>query len=365
MTASRARTDDRASEVPDLSAARAVAASFVRSGALPAAVVGVSDAHQTLATFVVHGASGRPVSRESVFFLASVTKPIVATAVMQLVDEGRLDLHAPLVRVLPGYGGGLRDQVSAWHVLTHTSGLLDVPLDVLRRERPSYRQLAARIRAQEPAVEPGTRYAYASDPWYLLAEAIAGLTGMPFTEALSRRLLDRLGMAHTGFDPRRQRSRLTEVHGLRLHSRFMRELTFRFLARATLPGGGLFGTMEDLLRFGRALLPAPVGSDSTRVLSTWAIGEMTRDQTGGLPGVGSDGSPREVHVGLGWRLAPPGAPGFGSAFTHGGVTGTRIWVDPTQELAFVFLTNLWGAPDDAWTATLAQVYGAWAEARAT
>ena len=222
--------------------------------------MGVSDALGTLAIHAVPGPADRRVAADSVFFLASVTKPIVATAVMQLVDEGRLDLHAPISRYVPEYSGGLRDRVTAWHVLTHTSGIPDIGLEHLTRGRPSFaKQLRtvlrrdAHVRARQPLLVRVQ----------LVLPAGGGprrrLTGLPFPEALRRRVLAPLGMVDTSFDPRPQRPRVQQVHGVRVDNFVTRELMVRFLASATLPGGGLFGPAEDLLRFGRSRAAARRG----------------------------------------------------------------------------------------------------------
>ena len=158
-------------------------------------------------------APGLRVAEDSVFFLASISKAIVATAVMQYVDEGRLDVHAPLVRYLPELDGGAAG-VSAWHVLTHTSGLPDIPLETLRRERPAYRKTVAFVAGSQPAWPPGSRYEYNSAAWVLLSEVMARLSGMPFAEALALRLTRPLGMVDTSFDPRSRRSRIVPGAGL-------------------------------------------------------------------------------------------------------------------------------------------------------
>jgi len=388
----------------DLSRAFDPAAAAVNDGTLPSAVIGVSDGHGTRALVAHPGPRDRGVTTESVYFLASVTKPIVATAVMQLVDEGRLDLHAPIARYVPEWRGPARDAVTAWHVLTHTAGIIDVRQELLLRERPSYRGMLERICAADLQSVPGERYAYASDSFYLLAEAISRLTGMPFAEALGRRLLEPLGMTDTTFDPRPRRSRVAAVHGVPLGNPLVRELVLRFLAKATLPGGGLFGTAEDLLRFGRALLPRDSGP-GPRVLSQAAIETMTSEQTAGILEIHPDGATRDPHYALGWRK--PGArgttPGDAGAWTgiaqgaadaaagtpddidgaqnaeaardaetsdsivpaspgtfhHGGASGTRLWVDPERQLVFVFLSNQWAVTDAPMFATLREVYRAW------
>lgn len=352
----------------------AAAAEAVRSGAVPSAVVGISDSTGSLAVQAFPGPADRATA-DSLCFLASVTKPIVASAVMQLVDEGRLDLRAPVSRYVPAFSGAGRDAVTVWNVLTHTSGIADVDLDVLRRERPSYARMLERLCASEPAFVPGTQVRYASDPFYLLADAISRLTGMPFPKALETRLLAPLGMIDTTFDPRGRRGRVLPVHGIALGNPLTRELMLRFLARATLPGGGLFGTAEDLLRFGRAMLPRREGLVAgPRILSQAAIDEMTREQTRGIPEVADDGTISDPRYALGWRKPRvsgstlPGAeliPASPRAFTHGGASGTRLWIDPDRDLVFVFLSNQWGVSEAPMYTVLAALYRAWDAARGT
>ena len=357
---------------PDLAAIGEPARDAIDARVIPCAVIGVSDAWGTLHLQALVGPGDRP-SVDARFFLASVTKPIVATALMQLVDESRLDLHEPLVRLLPELAGvAWRERISAWHVLTHTAGLADIPPDVLRKQRPSYAKMLTRVVRQVPEWDPGTRFRYCSDSFYLLAEAIVRLTGMSFPDALRRRLLDPLGMDGTTFDVRPERARAMAVQGVPMGNVVMRELILRFLAGAALPGGGLFGTAEDLLRFGRAMLTRR-GQDGPRVLSQARIDEMLREQTTGIPEHREDGTEREPHYALGWRKrselstgrveggvdAALAIPASASTVTHGGASGTRLWVDPERDLVFVFLTNIWYGDDGPAHAVLRRVYTAW------
>ena len=358
----------------DLSASMDLASQAVANGSLRSAVVGIGDASGTLAVRAFPGSDGARVTSDSLYFLASITKPIVATAVMQLVDEGRLDLHDPIQRFVPGFRGDGKEQVTPWHVLTHTSGVPDVDPASLRRSRPDARQMLDRVCRESLEFPPGSRYSYASDSFYLLAAILSRLTGMEFPMALRWRVLDAVGASDLTFDPRPQRSRIVKVHGVGVDNRIVQELMLRFLARATLPGGGLWGTAEDLLRFGRALLPMESGA-GPRILSQAAIDEMTREQTAGITGVAPDGTPRDPRYALGWGKPQPAGtvpstvgtppptrvtvPASGRSFTHGGATGTRLWIDPERELVFAFLTNSWGASDAAMYGVLADVYRAW------
>lgn len=377
-----ARTDPqtvgRPRNRPDLRAALERTRQVVAAGALPSAIVAIGNADGLLAIEAVPGPRDGGVTTDSLYFLASVTKPIVATAVMQLVDEGRLDLHAPIQRFVPGFRGEAKERVTPWHVLTHTSGVPDMDQTLILRKRLNAAQMLERVCATPLSFEPGSRYAYASDSFYLLAAVIAQLTGMPFAEALRRRVLGPIGAQDLTFDPRHARSRIVRVHGVGVENRVVQEIVLRFLARATLPGGGLWGTAADLLRFGTALLPAASGA-GPRILSQAAIDEMSREQTTGLFDVSADGTPRDPRYALGWGMPHPAGlapsvvdatsppdggevvrvPASASTFTHGGATGTRLWIDPQRELVFVFLTNLWGTSDQPMFSILREVYTAW------
>jgi CubicO group peptidase (beta-lactamase class C family) len=349
----------------DLGAARAIAEDAVRAGELPCAVLGVADAAGIRGMHAVNG-RGRPVGIDSIFFLASVTKAIVATAVMQYVDEGRLDLRAPLARYLPGFEGRGRERVAAWHILTHTSGLPDMHIETLRHERPDYERLLDFALSSVPAWEPGSRYAYNSAAWLLLSETMARLSSRPFAEALHTRLTEPLGMIDTTFDARPLRSRVVSMNDFSVQGRITEEVLLRFLARARLPGGGMFGTLPDLLRLGRALLPRaePDGSPGPRALSQAIIDEMARYQTAGIFEILEDGSRRQVYQAIGWRKPGPAWPDRPAAIMHGGISGTRLWVDPEAGLTFALLTNRWQAPEERVIAVLEAVYEAWPPARA-
>ncbi len=368
------------------------AAEAVRAGVIPSAVVAVADSAGTIALDIFPGPSTPRLRTDSIFFLASLTKPVVATGVMRLVEQGLVDLQAPIERYVPAFQGPIKERVTTWHVLTHTAGVQDIHPDVLRDQRPSGARLLEMVCQAPLRFEPGSRYEYCSASFYLLAELLARFTGRPFPEALEQLVMDPAGMVDTSFDPRHDRSRILPVEGVPMRNRFVRELVLRYLARTALPGGGLWGTAEDLTRFGRGLLPGAI-ADGRGLLSAASVAEMTREQTAGIQEVSADGSRRDPRYALGWGkprldgaapsvvggLAPvlgafaptdmgtldetgvaaptmPKVPASARAFTHGGATGTRLWVDPDRDLVFVFLTNLWGASDEAMFESLAGVY---------
>jgi len=315
----------------------------VSSGALPAAALAIGDAEGGIRS-ETFAADARGLSPDSLFFLASVTKPIFATAFMQLIDDGLLSLHDPLVRFIPEFANAPgKADVTPWHLLTHTSGVPDIMPDTIRRVRPGAAAMTQMAIDAPLGFKPGSRYQYCTATFYLLARVIERLTNDRYTDFLRTRLLEPLGMEST-FDPRTSRRPAVAVQGVGVDSRLTRFLVVRYLAAAALPGGGLFGTLEDLLRFGAATLRPRREGDRYVPLSPSSIEMMATDQLRGLPGV-FDGQERPVHFGLGWgkptlmrELA-----GSGSVVSHGGATGTRLWIDSEAGLVIVFFTNQWSA----------------------
>jgi CubicO group peptidase (beta-lactamase class C family) len=318
----------------------------VKSGALPAAALAIGDLRGEIRS-EAFTTDKRGLSTDSMFFLASVTKPIFATAFMQLVDDGLLALEDPVARHIKGFANAPgKADITPWHLLTHTSGVPDVSPEVIRRSRPSAAQMTHMAIDSPLHFAPGSRYEYCSVSFYLLAEMIQRLTHISYTEYLQTRLLDPLGM-RTTFDPRRSARPVVAVEGAGVDSRVMRFLVTRYLARAALPGGGLFGTLDDLLRFGAAFLGPRKEGDRYVPLSPASIKVMIQDHLRGVPG-NFDGQERAVHFGLGWGKPTlmRDVPGSADVVSHGGASGTRLWIDPVAGLVIVFFTNQW-SPDRA------------------
>ncbi len=340
----------------DLSPATDVVVGSVERGDLPAAVFGVVDDEGRRDIVAVSGR--QEVHEDSVIFIASVTKAIIATAVMQYEDEGRLDLHAPISRYLSDAAGTPVAEISPWHILTHTSGLPDMAVDEIRRRRPTYEDMLQLALRDGPRWEPGSRYEYNSSTWVLLSELMARLSSMPFPDALRTRLLDPLGMDETVFDARPFRDRIVPVEGTGAENRLVAEALLWLLARARFAGGGLFGTISDLLDLGGALLDGADGETRPRVLSRAAVARMAEQQVDGVPHIAEDGTVTFVQQGIGWRRSGGDWPAGDRVITHGGRSGSRLWIDPERGFAFAFLTTLWGASSDAQVAMLRRIYAA-------
>jgi CubicO group peptidase (beta-lactamase class C family) len=330
----------------------------VASGALPAAALAVGDGEGGIRSETLASRGGR-LSPDSMFFLASVTKPIFATAFMHLVEEGRVGLDDPIVRYIPGFANAPgKADVTARHLLTHTSGVPDYTPEMIRRDRPSAAAMT-RFAIESPlAFTPGERYEYCSASFYLLARIIERVHGTSHVEFLRQCVLDPLGMQAT-YDPRRSGRSIATVHGVGVDNRFTRFLVLRYLASTQIPGGGLFGTLDDLLRFGAALLRPRIIADRPAPLAAETVAQMFQDQLGGLRG-DYDGEPQNVYFGLGWGKPTlmRHVPGSERVVSHGGATGTRLWIDPGAELVFVFFTNQWSVDRGPETEALAGTYAA-------
>ena len=329
----------------------------VSSGAIPTAALAVGDVNGGIRS-ETFSAGGRPISNDALFFLASVTKPIVATAFMHLVADGLLNLRDPLVKFIPEFANAPgKADVTPWHLLTHTSGVHDYPIEDIRRKRPSAADMTQAAIDAPLAFAPGTRYAYCSTSFLLLTRLIEKLTGKSHVAFLRERVLDPLGMEAT-YDPRGSKRTIVAVQGVGVDSRLMRFIVLRYLAGIALPGGGLFGTLEDLLRFGAATLQPRLEGDRWAPLSPELIDEMQQDQLpGGVPG-NFDGEERPVHFGIGWgkpTLMRP-LPGSSRVVSHGGASGTRIWIDPEAGLVIVYFTNQWSADRGPETEAIEGVY---------
>lgn len=333
----------------------------VDAGGTAIAAVAVGDASGTVRKALYSGPGLKRHDADSIFYLASVTKPIFATAVMQVVEEGQLELHEPIARHLPEFRGDpQRERVTLWHLLTHTSGLDDGSTEMIFRERPRHDRLIARSLAAEIRFEPGSRYQYTSASFFVMEELCRRVTGEAPEDFLANRILEPLGMQHTGYDPRGRGRRIVPVSGVGANNPITRYLMVRFMVAMSHPGGGLFGTLDDLVHFGAAWL-SPQRTDGGRWLplapETAAL--MGEDQLHGLPGL-SDGEETSMHHGLAWQKPTlmKNLPGGPDVIDHGGASGTRLWIDPANQLVFVYFTAEWNPSREIERRTLRDVYDA-------
>lgn len=276
----------------------------------------------------------RAASRETVWDLASLTKPLVtATSLLILAEEGRLHLDEEVHRLLPFPAPHL-EGITLRHCLTHTSGLK--PWEQYHSRGWSREEILARVAGSARCRPVGRGYAYSDLGYILLGEVVSAVSGRPLAEFAAERVFRPLGMRDTGYRPAaavesrlavtycpdRDRVLAGEVHD----------------GNCDALGGvaghaGLFGTLEDLLRYGRMLLGGGE-LEGTRVLGPLAVREMGRNQN--PPGING-------HT-LGWFTRPNGFLPAGDflppdTFGHTGFTGTSLLLCPSLQAGVILLTN--------------------------
>ncbi|MHB1295755.1 MAG: serine hydrolase domain-containing protein [Anaerolineae bacterium] len=281
---------------------------------------------------------------DSIFLLASISKPFMGTTMMQLLAQGKLLLTDPVVRFIPEFGRYGKEGITLWHLLTHTSGLAEeVDGPPFGRRASAAEHLEATYNAFTH-FKAGAAYEYCNISFAVMAEVLARVTGVPYPQYLCDHVLAPLGMADTGFDFQGpQAARMMPVHGATADQPFGDAPNhLAYFKSLQIPAGGLWSTAPDLVRFGQAMLNG-LGGRKPSVLSCPAMQAMTALQTEGINELGS-GVPARYALGWGkpgYMLGHLGSP---EAFGHGGATATWLWIDPAYDLVFVFLTNLWGQP---------------------
>ena len=267
----------------------------------------------------------------TLYDLASLTKVVgTTTAVMLLVEDGRMKLDDPVSAYLPEYAGWGRERVTIRHLLTHTAGLpagIDVP-DGLSPEQAVRYVLGTQLRSV-----PGMRVEYSDLSFVILYAAAERAAGEPIYRLLDRRVWQPLKMRNTFYWPGdgcarcapTSRAMGTPFRG-HVHDPIARRLG------GIAGNAGLFSTAHDMARFA-AMLANEGTLDGARILQPSTIRLFTQRQ----PGSGTRA--------LGWDTADrPGTGLFGNrvsdrSFGHTGYTGTSIWVDPQLGTWAVLLAN--------------------------
>ncbi|OLB47994.1 MAG: hypothetical protein AUI08_12615 [Gemmatimonadetes bacterium 13_2_20CM_2_65_7] len=308
--------------------------------AFPGAVIAVGqhDSVVLLAAVGHYGADDRrPVTTETIYDLASLTKVIaLTTECILLVDQGKLDLAAPVQRYLPEFRGPMKDQVTIRHLLTHSAGLAaDLPLFDSTRTR----EAALRMVDTSPLLAPpGTRFVYSDLSAIVLMQVVERITGRPFDQVLADDVFGPLGMTATRFVPPQSwhdRIAPTEVDTFFRHRLLIGEVHDESAARLGGVSGnaGLFSNAPDLARFAAWLLDARAGRPGPLRADSGLVHRFTTKQD--IP----PGSSRA----LGWdtpsELSSAGTKMGPNAFGHTGFTGTSIWFDPDRNVFIILLTN--------------------------
>ncbi|HJU42488.1 MAG TPA: serine hydrolase [Vicinamibacterales bacterium] len=286
-----------------------------------------------------------PMTLDTVFDLASLTKVVATTtAVMTLIEDGRLRLNDPVAAHIPGFERYGKSGITIRHLLTHLSGLRP---DVDLHPWTGYDAAIELAKDEVPTAAPGDTFVYSDINFFLLGDIVTRITGQSLDAYLKRVVFEPLGMRDTGFNPPRPllpRIAPTERCAdqdawpcKRPEAMPLRGVVHDPTARRM--GGiaghaGLFSTARDLTRFVRMLL-GNGQLEGVRVLSAASVRAMTSPQT----------PPAMTAVrGLGWDIDTQFSSNRGDlfpigSFGHTGFTGTSIWVDPSSGGWVIFLSS--------------------------
>ncbi len=328
------------------------------NGTIPGAAALVARGSKAVAPFAVgrqYPEKPEPaISVDSIFLVASVTKPVVAAAVMLLVEQGKLLLSDRVADHLPEFGNRGKEDVRVHHLLTHTSGLPDMlPENVeLRRQHAPLSEFVRRIFDLELDFAPGTRVQYQSTGIALLGEIVERISGMALPDFLRQKFFIPLRMQDTSLGVGElDQSRIVHVHLPEdMHGvdwGWNHPYWWNFGA----PWGGMFTTVSDYFRFCQMFLNQGKWEGNS-ILSPATVNAMIGDQSTAI--VRAFDPDRSGMVwgqtwGLGWTLPGHRVPDGGRAFFgdlsspvtfgHGGATGTVVWVDPVPEVVCILFTN--------------------------
>ena len=313
----------------------------IQRGLYPGAVVIIGRRDSILYTrgfghYTWNPASRAPDVDSTLWDVASITK-VVATAAtaMRLVDQGRLDLDAPVRRYLPRFSGGLKNQVTVRMLLDHTSGLKSyVPL--YQRARRSRSRAVDLLYAQPLLRAPGDSAEYSDLNALLLGMVIEKASGLTLDKAAAREVFQPLGMTQTMYRPPARLKRRIVPSGMWRGQPVPGDVNDQ---NAVAFGGvaghaGVFSTAGDLALFAQTWLRGGAGPHGTWVKKATVDQFLTRGPRSGTRMLGWDTPDLE-----GEEPSIYGTLISRAAYGHTGFTGTELWVDPTHDLFLVFLTN--------------------------
>jgi CubicO group peptidase (beta-lactamase class C family) len=357
--------------------ARDLCARWVREGHTP--TLGVCVARHGV--IVLHEAFGvlgpgpdsPPLARDALFPVASITKPVTATLVMQLVEDGLLGLNRPAKGYLPEISGDGSDEILVHHLLTHTAGypfvlaypfaLMDpIMLEHVARKMQAGFEPPPCPENQHPFIHQhlsffwdaprvaraGEVMIYSSHNYELLGEIVRRLSGRDLEELARARVFDPLGMHDSYYvvpapESSRVVQRAPEIPLGDPENQLVPCFGSRRWQEAPYAGGALFSTARDLAVFGQTFLNRG-RYGAARILSPAAVAAMTRDQ---VPGVGArllDKVMERASWGYGWQVVSPtkwryfdGSLQPLGTFGHSGAGGASIWIDPDHDLVGVYL----------------------------
>jgi CubicO group peptidase (beta-lactamase class C family) len=283
-----------------------------------------------------------PMEKDTLFRLASNTKPVIATAALILVEEGKLSLQDRVSRYFESFNNSRSSAITLYQLLTHTSGFrirrIFYPFDEKVEPMPTLRSAVDKFGKEGPEVEPGTSYSYSNPGFNTIGALIEHAAKMPLEEFLRERIYDPLGMVDSSNheDPAKLHRMATVYRGSRgPDGRMVFQQGFTPDDPPDFPvvraSGGMISTAMDYARFLQMYLNGG-RYGNVQILTRESIQKATS------PLVKSGES---SHYGLGWSIGKDGV------FSHGGSDGTMAWVDPSLDLFGLIFTQSPGGNNPA------------------
>ncbi len=226
---------------------------------------------------------------DAVFWIASMTKPVTATAVMMMQEEGLLSVEDPVAKYLPEFhdlkdAAGKEVVITLKQCLTHSSGLSDLTLEETKEVR-TLKQLMPLVAAKPVQFTPGSKWQYCQTGINTVARIVEVVSGMAFPDFLQKRVFDPLGMKDTSFYPDATLLERLAPSYNRTKEGTLEKTPIKFLGgrspadktRYPLANGGLFSTAEDYSKFARMILRGGE-MNGTRFLKPESVKQMTTVQ---------------------------------------------------------------------------------------
>ena len=308
-----------------------------------------------------------PMAKDTMFRIASMTKPITALAVLMLQEDGKLNVEDPVEKYLPEFtgqrmvvskeGGNLtlgkpKRPITLRDLLTHTSGLPSgYPAglgDVYGQRTRTLADTTLVISQQPLDFEPGSKWSYCNSGIDTLGRVVEVVSGVSYEGFLQSRLFGPLGMTDTTFAPTAaQQKRLALTYGVKdgkLVANPMQLIGVVGVPRHPIPAGGLCSTGTDLAKLYQCLLSGgELGG--RRVIGKETLALMTKTQTNDI----KTGFTNGMSYGFGFAVVkePTGVTAMLSpgTFGHGGAFATQSWADPAQNLFVILLIQRTGVPN--------------------
>jgi CubicO group peptidase (beta-lactamase class C family) len=298
---------------------------------------------------------GIPVQKNTIFRIASMTKPFAAAAIMMLVEEGKVKLDDPVEKYLPEYKNMWlasestvermtlvrpKNKMTVREVLAHTDGLSSLSTDLSVN---SIRENSLAASQRPLQFEPGSNWRYGNEGINTAARIVEVLSGQDYSDFLLVRIFRPLKMEETFFQPvPKFMDRIAVLYQPDASSSALEVKTPPdYLFRYPNPAGALYSTAMDMAIWMQTMLNKGI-YNGTRILSEESVMEMTKVQTGNL----NTGFTEGMGFGLGFGIVrhPAGVTSMLSpgTFGHGGAFGTQYWADPQTRAIYILMIQRQG-----------------------